>query len=411
VASRFLTGKPLPFCGGCGHALVTQNTARALEKTGLAPLDVVLVTDIGCHGIIDRNFLTHTVHGLHGRSVALGSGIAAGLGRGKVLVYLGDGGAVIGLSHLVDAASRNFDLTVIVHNNMLYGMTGGQPSGLTPCGFKTPTHPEGKAERGYDLCRIIHAAGATRVQRLMASGDFSDAVAQALSVKGFALVEAMELCPSYGVKHNPRKVSEIAEEAGLGPLVLENPARPVYRPLLRPGLESLLPASGVPASHSSTLKQPVAILIAGSAGEGVQQAAETLCRAAMASGLEVTKKGTYPVTVGTGYSVAEMVLSPRPILFTGAPVPDALVITSSDGLGYAAATAGRMTKGKLLIDSTLEPPKTGATIMKADLRKKAGARDAALYALALLVRELDLFPLARLAAAALPRVDLARIMN
>ena len=83
-----LKDAPLPFCKGCGHSHVAKTTEKALQQLGLDPLDVVLVTDIGCHGIVDKSFLTHTVHGLHGRAVALAGGISGGLDnpQKKVLV-------------------------------------------------------------------------------------------------------------------------------------------------------------------------------------------------------------------------------------------------------------------------------------------------------------------------------------
>ena len=141
-SSDFLTSPAFPYCKGCGHHLIARNTVRAYEALDLRPLDVVMVTDIGCHGIIDRCLATHTLHGLHGRSVALGAGIAMSLPPDKkVVVFIGDGGATIGLQHLLEAARLNVGLTVVVHNNFLYGMTGGQPSGLTPCGFRTVIMP------------------------------------------------------------------------------------------------------------------------------------------------------------------------------------------------------------------------------------------------------------------------------
>ena len=120
--TRFLTDAKLPFCKGCGHALVAQNTEKALQKLNINPLDVVLVTDIGCHGIVDKSFLTHTVHGLHGRSSALAAGITAGLNNPdkKVIVFTGDCVATIGMQHLIGGAHLGFDITVVVHNNMLY---------------------------------------------------------------------------------------------------------------------------------------------------------------------------------------------------------------------------------------------------------------------------------------------------
>lgn len=399
MAERFLADAPLPYCKGCGHKLITEGAALALQASGLAPLDVVLVTDIGCHGIIDSNFLTHTVHGLHGRAVALGAGIAAARGRGKVLVYVGDGGAVIGLQHIVEAASRNFDMTVVVHNNMLYGMTGGQPSGLTPCGFRTPVCPEGKAEAAYDLCRLAHAAGAPYARRVIVGADLATVLAEALSVRGFALVEAVELCPSYGVKHNlRRKLSEIVREAGWELELLRNPDRPAYTLDSRSSLPSLLDESDIETAFSSDLARPVSVLLAGSAGEGVQQAAEAFGRAAIAAGLHVTKKGSYPVTVGTGFSAAEIIVSPEPVLYSGITSPDFVIITSADGLAHCRSRVLAMQKGTVLADRLLELPAIAAAVVRHEFRGKAGGRDAALYALFFLLRRFALFPVAALAA-------------
>ena len=74
-----------------------------------------------------------------------------------MIVFIGDGGATIGMQHLLDAAHNGYNMTVVVHNNMLYGMTGGQPSEFTPEGFKTPTLPGGAAHKGYDICGLVTA--------------------------------------------------------------------------------------------------------------------------------------------------------------------------------------------------------------------------------------------------------------
>jgi pyruvate/2-oxoacid:ferredoxin oxidoreductase beta subunit len=402
VSGRFIANPVLPYCGGCGHGLVVRNTEKALEQLGLSPLDVILVTDIGCHGLIDSNFTTHTVHGLHGRAVPLASGIAASLPPGrKVVAYIGDGGAAIGLQHLMDAAHRNFDVTVIVHNNMLYGMTGGQPSSSTPCGFRTPTCPDGKEGRGADLCRWVHAAGAMHCRRVLGKGDFSEAIAHAVAVPGFSLLEVVEYCTSYGAKHNPgRSLEDITREAGLALETLTNPSAPPCRLAPRTDTKSLLDLETIARGFTSELDRCVSIVLAGSAGEGVQVAAEMFARAAIAAGLSVTKKGTYPVTVGIGYSVAELMLSPRPILHTAADAPDFVVVTSADGLKYCGAIIARMRSGNLLIDSSLTAPATAASVSQPDFRKPAGPRSAALCACAELLRHHRLFPLAPLRAEA-----------
>ncbi len=242
--TSFLSTENLPFCSGCGHGLIARCIEKALQRLpNLNPLDLVVVTDIGCIGIIDKQFHSHTVHGLHGRSVALATGISMGLSNPekKILVLLGDGGATIGLHHIIEAAHRNIDMTVIVHNNMLYGMTGGQPSGLTPCGFKTSTMPEGRPDSGMDLVRMVHGIGASYARRMLAAGDVTDALEEAFRIKGFSLIEAVELCPSYGVKFNPgRKLPEITEGAGLDPVVLRNDSARAFQPAVRENTESLL---------------------------------------------------------------------------------------------------------------------------------------------------------------------------
>ncbi|MBI5627827.1 MAG: 2-oxoacid:ferredoxin oxidoreductase subunit beta, partial [Candidatus Rokubacteria bacterium] len=141
----YLSERPFPYCKGCGHGLVARRLNEALLRLGLDPGDVVLTSDIGCVGLVDPLFPgLHTVHTIHGRSTAVATGAVLadallGDGRMKNIVMIGDGGATIGLLHLAQAALMNVDLTVLLHNNMLYGMTGGQHSALTPAGFVTTT--------------------------------------------------------------------------------------------------------------------------------------------------------------------------------------------------------------------------------------------------------------------------------
>lgn len=391
--SRFLTRPELPYCKGCGHHLIVRNTVKALEALDAAPLDVVLVTDIGCHGIVDGNFATHTVHGLHGRSVALAAGIAMGLPPGKkVIVYIGDGGATIGLQHILEAARMNVDVTVVVHNNMLYGMTGGQPSGLTPTGFRTVLTPQGYPLPHHDLPRLVLDAGAPFTARVVGLGDFSDVLRQALEVEGFALVEVLEICVSYGVKMNPDlRLKELAQQAGYEPGIWTGPSRPPFRPSRRE-TSSLLDVPAISRRFTSPLEGRMTLILAGSAGEGVQQAAELLAQAAIAAGLHATKKGSYPVTVGVGFSTGEVVLSRVPVLYHGVPRPDAVIVTSADGLANQRERIRRMTGGVLWLDASLPVPETGAEVRVVDFRGRAGARNAALYALLTFLRETQVIP-------------------
>ena len=344
-----------------------------------------MVTDIGCHGIIDKFFVTHTVHGLHGRSVALAGGISLSISEPgkKVIVFIGDGGATIGMQHLIGAAHYGLNMTVVLHNNMLYGMTGGQPSEFTPSGFKTPTLPEGNLKDGYDLCKIISGAGSAYTERVLGVGDYSDSLAKAFSTKGFSIVEIIELCPSYGIKSNPGlKLSQMVKDAGLEIKVFEGNENHKGHSFGNPTVTNLISDEHlIEKVFDSELKGIFSVLLAGSAGEGVQSAAEFLAKAAIKSGLHVTKKGSYPVTVGVGYSAADVIISSEPINFTGISVPDVLIITSADGLLYSIATAGRMKTGKILIDDQLEVPETGAEIIKVPFRSRAGERNSSMYSI------------------------------
>ena len=383
--AKYLTDSDLPFCKGCGHSLVARNTEKALLKLGFDPLDVVLVTDIGCHGIIDKSFLTHTVHGLHGRSVALAGGISLGMrepGK-KIVVFIGDGGATIGIQHIIGAAHNGLNMTVVLHNNMLYGMTGGQPSEFTPCGFKTPVQPEGSTNEGYDICELISAAGSSYTERVLGIGDYSDSLAAAFSTKGFSLVEVMEICPSFGTKSNPGlKLSSLVKDAGLEVKVFKCTNKHRSHSFIKPTESNLCSEEHlIKKIFETNLKGSLSVSLAGSAGEGIQLAAEFLAKAAMKSGLHVTKKGSYPVTVGVGFSAADVIISSDPIDFTGILWPDVLIITSSDGLSYARAPAAGMKNGKILIDDKLETPATEAEIIKVPFRKRVGEKNCSLYSI------------------------------
>jgi len=382
MTTSILNTTALPFCKGCGHDIIAKNIAKALERMNIKPLDVISVTDIGCHGIIDKALNTHTVHGLHGRSPALGTGIAFGIDdpSKKIIVFVGDGGATIGLQHIMEASRLNVNMTVLIHNNFLYGMTGGQTSGLTPTGFATTTSTDGNPFSGYDICAMASAAGAAYVSRITGIGDISGNLEKAFNVKGFSLVEIMEICPSYGVKLNQkRKFSEIVESTGkpLGEWVNDRNSFVPYQGKKTSDMFSRLPK--ISKDFKSDLANPISIILSGSAGEGVQLAAGLISKAAIRSNLYVTQKGSYPVTVGVGFSTAEINLSPQDINFHGIDIPDLAIITSTDGLIHSKNRVERMTGGTLFIDTSLQVPTTKAIVIQHDFRQ-LGARDSSIYA-------------------------------
>jgi 2-oxoglutarate ferredoxin oxidoreductase subunit beta len=369
----FLAEAKQPYCPGCGYHLVTSQIAKALEKLSIRPLDVVISSDIGCGGLIDAGFTSHTIHGLHGRSVALAMGVSLGLEGKKVIAFQGDGGATIGLQHLLEAARWNVDMTLVIVNNMVYGMTGGQPSGLTPFGFTTVITPRGHEQHPYDLCRLAFDAGAAYALRIMAKGDISDRLAGAFAVKGFSIVEIVSPCPSYGVKG----VKDLSD-MGIAELELAREREPM-KPVARES-KSLIRAE-LTTMFEAKLKDRVAVVLSGSAGEGVQSAAELLAEAAILSGLKTTKKGDYPITVGTGFSLAEVIISERTVEYTGIQKPDVVIVTSDDGF---ARVRGLLASGEstlIVADSSL-PIEAKGNIVSRDFRGAAGKKGACLAAIA-----------------------------
>jgi len=391
--SKFLNSLNLPFCKGCGHDQIAKHSATALENLGLNPLDVIIVTDIGCHGIIDASFTTHTIHGLHGRSVALGVGVALGKQNEnqKIIVFIGDGGVTIGLQHLLEAARLNIDITIIIHNNFLYGMTGGQTSGLTPVGFNTTTSPQGNLFQQYDIIELAHKAGASYTSRIIGIGNYAEKLQDAFKIKGCSVVEVFEVCTGYGTKFNPRrKLTEIVESSGKKEIILQN-NRPAFKAEFHQNKESLFSAINFTGIETQNcLKEPLRVILSGSAGEGVQTAASILAKTAINAGYEVTQKGSYPVTVGVGFSTSEMIISPETIHYHGTTVPDVVIITSEDGLKHNLKKIKSMKKGLLLIDSSLAVPDTNATVKTFDFRS-FGDKYATLVSLLYFARETGVF--------------------
>ncbi|MDO9261333.1 MAG: thiamine pyrophosphate-dependent enzyme, partial [Flavobacteriaceae bacterium] len=213
MKNAILTDKKMPFCPGCGHGVVVNSISKAFIELGYNPLDIIIVSDIGCSGLVDPLFATHTVHGLHGRAPALGLGVAMGLSNRnkKVIVIQGDGGATIGLQHLLEAARRNIDVTLLVFNNLLYGMTGGQISGLSTDKFKELRHVE-EGIPPFDIVRLAHQAGAVSSARVISPANFTESIKFAVETPGFTLLELASVCPSYGLQ-KIKELDDFSEEA------------------------------------------------------------------------------------------------------------------------------------------------------------------------------------------------------
>ena len=197
IRQRFM---PHIWCPGCGHGTVMNNLIRAIETLGLKKNDVVMVTGIGCSARISGYMDFHTLHTLHGRALAFATGVKMSRPELTLIVPMGDGDALaIGGNHFIHAARRNIDITAIVMNNHVYGMTGGQFSPLSGIGKIATTAPSGNIDEAFDIVRLAKGAGASFVARTTTYhvSSLKQILEEAIEHKGFSVVEILSQCPTY----------------------------------------------------------------------------------------------------------------------------------------------------------------------------------------------------------------------
>ncbi len=201
-------GVTLPFCPGCGHRLLLKHILTAVDGLGLDIDRTLFVSGIGCGGWIPSPCINaDTLHCLHGRAIAFAVGAKLANPALTTIVVSGDGDlADIGGNHLIHAARRDHDITVICADNMNYGMTGGQVCSTTPLGAVTHTTPSGNTNRPFDLCALVLAAGARYVARyLVTQGEeMVAAIRSAISTPGFTFVDALSPCPTQFGRQNSK---------------------------------------------------------------------------------------------------------------------------------------------------------------------------------------------------------------
>lgn len=204
---KYLRQSALPhiWCPGCGNGILLAAILRAIEKLGLDQKKTVIVSGIGCSSRASGYMNFNTVHTAHGRALTFATGIKLAKPELNVLVITGDGDATaIGGNHFIHAARRNIDITTIIFNNSIYGMTGGQYSPLTPVASRATTAPLGHIERPFDIAALAIAAGATYVARGTAfhAAALTDLVVKGIENKGFSVIDAITQCPiSFGRKN------------------------------------------------------------------------------------------------------------------------------------------------------------------------------------------------------------------
>ncbi len=197
-AKRF----PHIWCPGCGNGIVLGCLLRAIDALGWNKDDVVLVSGIGCSSRAPVYVDFNTLHTAHGRALAFATGIQMVRPRLHVVVVMGDGDAVgIGGNHFIHACRRNIDMTAVVINNFIYGMTGGQQSPTTPQGALSSTSVYGTLDQPFDIAGLAASAGATFSARSTTYHvkELEKLLKAAFRHKGFSVVEAIAACPTtYG---------------------------------------------------------------------------------------------------------------------------------------------------------------------------------------------------------------------
>jgi 2-oxoglutarate/2-oxoacid ferredoxin oxidoreductase subunit beta len=196
---------PHIWCPGCGIGTTVNCFAHALEQSNLDLQKVAIVSGIGCTGRVAGYINLDSFHTTHGRAIPFATGLKLANPELKVVVYSGDGDlTAIGGNHFIHAARRNVDMTVILINNFIYGMTGGQVAPTTPLTATASTTPHGNFEDSFNLPYLAESCGAVYVARWTAYHvrHTTKAIKEALAKKGFSFVEILAPCPTLFSRRN-----------------------------------------------------------------------------------------------------------------------------------------------------------------------------------------------------------------
>lgn len=191
------------WCPGCGNFAILNAAKSVLadkanEEGSLA--NTVLVAGIGCHAKIVDYIDVNSFYSIHGRATPAAEGIKIGDPSLTVVGFAGDGDAYgEGLEHLIFAAKRNIDITMIIHDNRVYGLTTGQYTPTSPQGFKGRSTPKGSTEIPIDPLELMIASGATFVARGYSHGidQLKTIFKAAIAHKGFAIVDVLQVCKTF----------------------------------------------------------------------------------------------------------------------------------------------------------------------------------------------------------------------
>ncbi len=206
---------PHVWCPGCGIGIMLGALIRAIDRIGYEKDEIVLVSGIGCSGRLPVYVDFNTLHTTHGRALAFATGVKLAKPSLKVIVIMGDGDAVaIGGNHFIHAARRNIDVTAIIVNNSIYGMTGGQYSPTTPYGMRSATTVYSNIEQDFRISELAVTAGAVFVGRgTVYHAKLLDSLMEKAFLKpGFSVVEVIAHCHTqYGRQNRLGSAVEMME--------------------------------------------------------------------------------------------------------------------------------------------------------------------------------------------------------
>ncbi len=188
------------WCPGCGDFSVQASIQKAAANIGLEPEDVALISGIGCSGRISGYINSYGFHGIHGRALPLAQGVKMANKDLTVIASGGDGdGFAIGMGHTIHAIRRNMNITYIVMDNQIYGLTKGQTSPRSEMGFKTKSTPEGSIESAVNVIEMALSSGASFVAQSFSSDikDLTSIIEQGIQHDGFSFINVFSPCVTY----------------------------------------------------------------------------------------------------------------------------------------------------------------------------------------------------------------------
>jgi len=189
-----------PGCGNFGILMAFKQAITSLIKKGTPRENIVIASGIGCASKIVDYLNLNSFCSLHGRPIATAEGIKIANDKLKIIVFDGDGGTYNeGISHLIHAAKRNIDITVLVHDNRCFALTTGQFTSTSPKGFKGKSTPDGSIEEPFDPLKLIMASNATFIARCYSSkvAHLRDIILAGIQHKGFSFIDILQPCVSF----------------------------------------------------------------------------------------------------------------------------------------------------------------------------------------------------------------------